>query len=292
MAVSADWEVSGLDDPSTVPSLASDFVGGVYPTGSISFAVGQSKAVIAVPVLADTLAELNERFAVTLSNASPGATIGTASAGAVVFNDDINLAISPAKASLFEGDSGTASFSFTVTRSGNGAAVSVDWAVTPFGADAKDFAGGVMPSGTLSFAANQNTRTITVQTVGDIEYEPDDVFRVELSGASAGVTITNGIAVGTILADDSEITIGAVGPVAYEGTGGVSPYGFVLTRNSATPANQTVAWEVRGADGQGTVPATAADFAGGVLPSGIVTFGAGENSKELIIPVLADARGS
>ena len=127
-----------------------------------------------------------------------------------------------------------------------------------------------------------------MQTKGDIEYEPDDWFKVVLQVPSAGATITNDTAFGTILADDSEITISNWNNVGYEANNVVSPYIYILTRNSATPAGQTVAWSVQGLNGTGTLPATGADFVGGVLPSGTVTWAEGEVRKELVIQVAPD----
>src|SRR5690606_36918286 len=84
-----------------------------------------------------------------------------------------------------EGDAGTTAFTFTVTRFGSTVgAASADWAVTGFGgspADAGDFVGGVLPSGTVNFANGQATATITVNVAGDAAIEPTEGFRVTLS---------------------------------------------------------------------------------------------------------------
>ncbi len=287
-AISAEWSAAGAVDVGTIPSDASDFAGGVLPFGRVSFAPGQTKATVTVNIAADGIGELNERFGVTLSDASPGATIGTAFASAAVLNDDVNLALVAETVTRTEGHSGTQTFTFTATRRGTGPTATVDWLVQPYGAEASDFVGGTLPSGSLTFGPNDTTRTITVQTKGDIEYEPDDWFKVVLQVPSAGATITNDTAFGTILADDSEITLSNWNNVGYEANSIVSPYIYILTRNSATPAGQTVAWSVRGLEGPGTLPANGADFVGGVLPSGTVTWAEGEVRKEIIVPVAPD----
>ena len=287
-AISAEWSAAGAIDIGTVPTDLADFAGGILPSGRVSFAPGQTKASVTVNIAADTIGELNERFGVTLSDASPGATIGTAFASAAVLNDDVNLALVAETITRTEGDSGTQTFTFTATRRGGGPTATVDWLVQPYGAEAPDFVGGILPSGSLTFGPNDTTRTITVQTRGDIEYEPDDWFKVVLQVPSAGATITNDTAFGTILADDSEITISNWNLVGYEDNSQPTPYGYVLTRSSATPAGQTVTWSVQGLNGTGTLPATGADFVGGVLPSGTVTWAEGEVRKDLIIQVAPD----
>ena len=112
------------------------------------------------------------------------------------------LAIAPTDADKAEGDSGNTAFTFTVTRSGDtSGATDVDYAVTSTDADAADFA-GALPSGTVSFAANETTTTITVNVSGDTDAEADEDFTVTLSNATGGATITTATADGTIQNDD------------------------------------------------------------------------------------------
>ncbi len=80
-----NWAVTGSGSN---PANATDFVGGVLPSGVVSFAPGESSKVITVDVQGDTAVELNENFTVTLSNATNGATITTATATGTINNDD------------------------------------------------------------------------------------------------------------------------------------------------------------------------------------------------------------
>ena len=77
-----------------------------------------------------------------------------------------SLSIAAANASLNEGNSGSTAFTFTVTRTGSTTGASTaSYAVAGSGADpatAADFTGGVFPTGTVSFAAGETTKTITV----------------------------------------------------------------------------------------------------------------------------------
>ncbi|MEO0526561.1 MAG: lamin tail domain-containing protein, partial [Bacteroidota bacterium] len=66
---------------------ASDF-GGTLPSGTLSFMPEQTSQTITVSVSGDTEDESDEMFTVTLSNATNGATIQTASADGIVQNDD------------------------------------------------------------------------------------------------------------------------------------------------------------------------------------------------------------
>ncbi|MBM7066357.1 ExeM/NucH family extracellular endonuclease [Actibacterium sp. 188UL27-1] len=66
---------------------AADF-GGPLPSGTVSFAAGETSKVITVSATGDTDAEADEAFTVTLSNATGGASITTAEATGTIRNDD------------------------------------------------------------------------------------------------------------------------------------------------------------------------------------------------------------
>ena len=61
---------------------------------------------------------------------------------------------------------------------------------------------GSSPTGTVSFAAGEVTKTISINVVGDTAVESDETFNLTLSGATNGATITSGTATATILNDD------------------------------------------------------------------------------------------
>jgi ELWxxDGT repeat protein len=116
------------------------------------------------------------------------------------------LAIAPLAATKAEATGGAVTpFTFQVRRSGKASGVSTAvWSVVGTGskpANGADFSGGVLPRGTVSFAAGQTSRTITVNVRGDLLQEGDETFRVSLS-APTGAVLTTAAATGTILNDD------------------------------------------------------------------------------------------
>lgn len=100
------------------------------------------------------------------------------------------VAIQPDQAVLAEGNEGTTEFTFTVERNGSLAGeTTVDYEITGVGdnpADENDFVDGAFPSGTVSFAADEAEKTITVEVVGDTEVEADERFEVTLSNVNNG----------------------------------------------------------------------------------------------------------
>ena len=131
------------------------------------------------------------------------------------------LAIAATNASQTEGNSGSKAFTFTVTRADNTTGSNnVNWAVTGSGsnpANATDFVGGVLPSGSVSFATGETSKVITVDVQGDTTVELNENFTVTLSNATNGATITTATATGTIQNDDF---IGTSGPDTLVGTSG------------------------------------------------------------------------
>jgi Ca2+-binding RTX toxin-like protein len=205
-----------------------------------------------------------------------------------------SLAIAAGSADRVEGQSGTTAFTFVVTRTGDlSAEVTAAWTVAGNGsaaASAADFAGGALPSGTVSFAAGEASRTITVNVAGDTVWEGNEGFKVTLSSPTNGATIATATAVGTIRNDDAapppELSIAATSAVKAEGSSGSTAFTFTVTRAFDPAKAVTVDWRVAG---EGGSPAVAADFAGGVLPHGTLSFAAGELTKTITVNVVGDA---
>ncbi|MBW6400465.1 right-handed parallel beta-helix repeat-containing protein [Roseomonas sp. HJA6] len=203
-AHAATWRVTGSG---AAPAVAADFAGGVLPTGRVRFDAGETTKVVTINVAADVAGELNERFQVTLSNPSAGATIGSASAGALILDDDGLLSVAPAGMARAEGNGGGATeVAFLVTRTADlGQATTLTWSVAGSGAspvNGADFAGGALPSGTLSFAAGEGSRIVTLRIAADAVHEAVEALRFTVSGTVTGQAFAPSTTQ-TILNDDA-----------------------------------------------------------------------------------------
>jgi hypothetical protein len=152
----------------------------------------------------------------TIDNDSDGKTdFGTDGDPDCESADDDNETAAPTlsvdNVTVNEGNSGTTSATFTVTRSGNiGSASTVDFAAedgTATTAD-NDYEEN---SGTLTFAQNETQKTITVEINGDTKDENDEAFFVNLSNPS-NATISDNQGTGTITDDDAPDTTITSGP--------------------------------------------------------------------------------
>jgi hypothetical protein len=169
--------------------------------GTLTFAPGQTSKIISVSAVGDRLGEVNETFGVVLSNAD-GAVIADATAVGTIADDEPRIRISDASSK--EGKSGTKTFTFTVSLSAaSDVPVTVDFG-TADGTDGNAAASGidyVATEGTLTFAAGQTSKTVTVQVKGDKKSEPDEIFYINLSG-SLNALIEDEQGIGTIVNDD------------------------------------------------------------------------------------------
>jgi len=116
------------------------------------------------------------------------------------------VSVSAKNADHTEGNSGNSVFTFSVTRSGRtDISTSVNWAVVVKGthaADTNDF-GGTLPSGVVTFAAGETSKTITVNVKGDTNTEPNELFFVPIWNPANGALIGQQFATGTIRNDDA-----------------------------------------------------------------------------------------
>ena len=199
--VSVDWTTA--DGTATV--AGNDYV---PDSGTLLFAPRETEKVVVISVIGDNATEGDETFDVDLS-APVNATLGNATDVVTIVDND---PIPPGSAVLTvtglkqrEGGSGTTTFTFTVTRSGDATtAVNVDYATSDgTAAGSSDY---VAASGNLAFATTQTIGTILVTVNGDRLLEHDETFFLGLLNPSAGAAISTGQATGTIVNDDTRTT--------------------------------------------------------------------------------------
>jgi subtilisin family serine protease/subtilisin-like proprotein convertase family protein len=194
------------------------------------------------------------------------------------------LAIQATEASQsFEGNSGSTPLSFLVTRSGDvTGSASVGWAVAGSGATPAtglDFVGGILPSGTLSFAPGEASKTITLSVAGDSTVESTETFTVSLS-APAGAVISAATATGTILNDDVPLISISSAPSVVEGQS--SPQSVSYTVSLSAASSLPVSVQYATADGTATA---GLDY---TAVAGTLTFAPGTTSATISVPILND----
>jgi Ca2+-binding RTX toxin-like protein len=154
-----------------------------------------------------------------------------------------------------EGNSGSKSFTFTVTRTSSVGVASVDYATVGGTATAgSDFQSD---SGTLTFADGEVSKIITVVINGDTTYESDESFSVVLSNP-IGDTFPNGAdtltATSVIRNDDAALPTVSILPTSItqlEGSSGTTAYTFTVALSTSTSQPITVNYSTN--DGTATL---------------------------------------
>ncbi len=178
-------------------------------TGTVSFKKGSIAKTISVSVYADTTAEPNETFSVTLSSPSNGYSVGRATGTGTVLNDDGAAGIPRVgigDAAVVRATSGEQNLVLPITLTSKAPATfTVSYTVTPGSATYSatpggggDFGGAL--TGTLNFARGKWLQNLTVPVWPDATSGGNKTFTVTLSGVNpAVVTVARATGTGTIL---------------------------------------------------------------------------------------------
>ena len=217
------------------------------------------------------------------------ASSGTLSGGQVV-KPQPSLSINDV--STTEGQSGTKPLNFTVTLSAaSNLTVTVNYATANGTATApSDYV--AVPSTLLTFNPGDTTKTIPVTINGDINFEPDETFTVNLSG-SANATISKASGTGTILNDDAQGGFFSFSAATYNvnESDGVVTVTVTRTNDVSQAANVDYATDDTGASANCAALNTglASQRCDYTPVSGTFKFAANETQKTVDIPINLDA---
>ncbi len=246
-------------------------------TGTVTFAPGDTSESVGVTVNGDALDEADETFTVTLS-APTNATIADNQATGTITDDDPLPGVAADDAAVNEGQVGPTIVNVTIRLlAASGRQVTVSYATANGTAAAgQDYQAA---SGTVTFQPGETTKTVPVTVNGDLAFENDETFLVNLSSPS-NATLADAAATVTIRNDDGAPTISISDASVNEGNSGSVNASFTVTLSglSAVPASASYATS----DGSATAPG---DYD---ARSGTVTFVSGETSKTIVVVVKGD----
>jgi hypothetical protein len=209
-AATVKWRLENVDTDD------SDFGADQAREGVATFAAGSATATIHIKVAGDTQVELDEKFALKLTEASVGgstATLANLQTTATILDDDGRrtvLIASPSSQVKSEGDAGTTDFNFGITRVGDlSKAVTLTYTISSpanGGLSASEIQGPL--TGTISFGVGATDATISVHVAGDTTAEGNESFLVSLGGGEYNALTLTGV----VLNDDG--IVGAPAPVS------------------------------------------------------------------------------
>jgi len=186
---------------------------------------------------------------------------------------------------ITEGNSGTKNATFTVTRTGTSTQpITVNYSTANGTATAgNDYTN---TSGTLTFATNESTKTITVPIIGDTTFESDETFFVNLTNPS-NATITDAQGIGTITNDDVvPPTVSVSNAYVSVNSNQNTVIKFKVTLSKPSNQDVTIAYSTSDKSANSTGQRAAKDYQS--IINGTVTFASGETSKEIAVTVFGE----
>jgi hypothetical protein len=205
----------------------------------LTVSAAQPNGQINVPICGDTRDEANETFNVILSVSSGSATLARNTATGTIVDDDPAPTISVGAAQQVEGNSGTTTLAVPVvlsTPSERPVTANFQTEVTGLTAtQASNCTGGAdlqLASGQVSIAEGVDRGVANVSICGDVVAEPNQTFRVRLTGATNASLATASSAIGTILNDDATFSVNDV--TVTEPVSGTKTVRFTVSLSSTS----------------------------------------------------------
>ncbi|MGQ0799197.1 MAG: beta strand repeat-containing protein [Pseudomarimonas sp.] len=254
-----------------------DYVALAAAAGTIT--AGNTTVNVVVQVNGDTDVEPNESFNLNLtgvSNASPATTSGTGT----ITNDDANIVVGIAPASVTEGSGGTVNLALPVSLSAPALAeLTVPFVVTAGSATSTvDYQ---TANGNVVIAGGSNAGSAVVVVSSDLLDENDETLTVTLGSVPANYVLGTASAVGTILDDDAAPALSVSSPTAIEGNSGTAPLTFVVSLSA--PSSFDVTFDRQTSDGSATA---GSDYV--ALASAAATIVAGQTSTNVVVQINGD----
>ncbi|MBI1370953.1 MAG: hypothetical protein GC162_20155 [Planctomycetes bacterium] len=245
---------------------------------TVTFAAGQTTQTFTVAILNDSTVESTETFLVNLSGAS-GATIADGQGVGTIHDDDVAPVITPAfsinDTTVNETD-GTATFTVSLSQAMDHTVSVVAGLASGTAVGRYDFNGR---AATLTFAAGQTTATYSVSIINDNLVESDEVFYVNLSRASAGVDISDGQGVCTIVSEDVPPPAISINDISVNESDGTAT--FTLSLDKASDQTVTVVAGLANGTARGRY-----DFNG---RGERITFEAGQTTATYTVTIVDDS---
>lgn len=184
----------------------------IATSGEVLIPAGETTASLDIEIVGDTDIEGSETITLSLSDLS-GATFSNDRSEietfALINDNDLNstLDLEYVDVAVIERDEDSTSFTFNVLRSGeNSGEATVDYDIAGTGdnpINESDFVGGVLPSGTITFADGETEKEVVFEVNGDSEIEGDETFAISIDNPSARSVIETNSLIGGIVDDDS-----------------------------------------------------------------------------------------
>jgi hypothetical protein len=286
-------------DYTTSGGTASEGTDYVKSSGTLTFEGGDTSKTFDIQIKDDSSAEGNETATITLSNPGGGASLGTPSTASLLITDDENGSSSSnssrsssssstgptigLSATAYSVDEDMGSLTVTVTRGGSSSsAATVSYATSNgTGKSGSEYSA---TSGTLSFAANETSKTFTIGIMDDSAGDGSKTFNVTLSSPTGAALSSNLSTAVVTINDDETVAFGSgsfkFSKSSYSVTESSGQAVLTVQRTGGSTMQATVSYSTTGLTAN-----SGSDF---IATSGTLTFAPGEAAKVIVVPIVKD----
>ena len=252
--------------------------------GAISVAPGNSTLLVKTDTVDDSIDENDETFSLTATLNSLSNTYSDSATATIIDNDNpptVSPTVSISDGTpdpAIEGTDGAITFTVTLSHAADHT-LTVNYSTV----DGTAVAGSdyMAKSGTLTFAAGETSKTLTITVLDDEIFENFEAFSVVLSNPSAGLTISDGQGIGTILDDDAQVSFSINDVTVHEADGTIT---FTVTKAGATALASSVDYTVNP-----NTAGTPGDYTAGTSAlAGTLNFAAGVTTQTITLNITDD----
>ena len=262
---------------STVDGTAHAGVDYTPTTGTLTFAAGETSKSVAIPLSGSPALASVATLAMKLTDALGGGVLGGNTTSNVETTNNRSLVQWSVATASADGQAGTVAL--TVTRTGNlTAAATIMYSTADITAEAghEYFAA----AGTVSFAAGEATKTVTIALTGDASADAVSTFGVTLTAPTGNAVL--GAVTTEVVTVANGLSAVKFSPAQVQATEGQGTVTITVTRTG----NLGVAGAVAYATQNGTAVA-GTDF---TATSGVLTFAPGQATASFTVALSADGK--
>lgn len=291
-AIGVNFQISGSAQPADFTLDGATLAGN---TGTVTFAADATTAVVRVVPVANTV--LNENRTVTLTTvAGTGYVVGSiASVTGTIAEDESAIALRVEPVQVAE--DGSTALSYTFERSGFlnraltvnfgiGGSASLEGNEADYRVTLPDNATYTAAGGTVTFAANEISKILTIRPIADNRTEVDETVLLTLNPGDGYVPTTTGPVQGTLIDDDATVSLAVDRTSVTED--GDDTLTFTFTRTGSLSNALTVNFSVGGTASFGAEGDYTADSPGFTATRGSVSFAAGSDTATLTLNPTAE----
>ena len=247
--------------------------------GTLTFPANTAVKTITIPIANDTLVESNQSFMVVLFNPQGRVQLGALTNTTVTILDNDQGGVISFSATSYTVTEAGANATITLTRSGGSASgVTVDFITTDGSATAGlDYSNATC---TVSFAANETSKTVLVPIRNDSLDEPNETVLLSLSNPTGGASLGTPNTATLTITDDDVAGVINFSAASYSTNENAGAARITVTRSGGSASGVTVDFATQ--DGTATA---GSDYQ---TSAGTLTFGSNIMSQTFTIPLLDD----